>query len=63
MYSEALRIMDENTALYMINELKGEIHYCDDIISQKNDVISQKAAEIQRLREKLAQHENADNLE
>lgn len=55
MYSETLRIMDDNTILYMVDEFKSEILYCDEIISQKD-------AEIQRLREELAQHKNTDDL-
>ena len=50
MYSEALRIMDENTVSYMIDELKAQIikqkEESDAVISQKNAVISRKDAVI-----------------
>lgn len=46
MYSEALRIMDENTVSYMIDELKAQIikqkEESDAVISQKDAMISQK---------------------
>ena len=66
MYSEALKIMEQNTVLYMVDELKNklkneiklrddEISQRDAVISQKDYVISKQDAEIQRLREELAQ--------
>ena len=50
MYSEALRIMDQNTVKYMIDELKAEL-------SQKDSELSQKDSEIERLRSQLAVYE------
>lgn len=50
MFSEALRIMDQNTVKYMIDELKTKI-------SQQESVISQKDSEIEKLRAQLAAYE------
>lgn len=63
MYSEALRIMDENTVKYMIDELKAAISQKDAalfqkdaVLSQKDAEISQKEEEIERLRQQLAKY-------
>lgn len=52
MYSEALRIMDENTVKYMIDELK-------EALSLKDYEISKKDSEIEMLRAKLAKYEDS----
>ena len=50
MFSEALRILDDNTAQYMVDEMKKEIQEKDELIdalmNEKNMVISKKDAEI-----------------
>ena len=59
MYSDALLIMDRNTERYMVDELKAQLARQK---AENDAVISQKDAEIQRLREQLAQRENTDDL-
>lgn len=67
MYSEALRIMDENTVHYMIDELKAklsrkdsELSRKDSELSQKDSELSQKDSEIERLRMQLAKYEKQE---
>lgn len=64
MYSEALRVMDQNTVEYMIDELKAEISAQKDVLAQKDSVLlaqknalSQKDSEIEQLRTLLAMYE------
>lgn len=64
MYSEALRVMDQNTIEYMIDELKAEISAQKDVLAQKDSVLlaqknalSQKDSEIEQLRTLLAMYE------
>lgn len=59
MYSEALRIMDENTVFYMVDELKAQLAKQK---AEKDAMISQKDAEIQHLREELAQRGKTDDI-
>lgn len=59
MYSEALRIMDENTVFYMVDELKAQLAKQK---AEKDAVISQKDAEIQHLREELARRGKTDDI-
>lgn len=73
MYSEALRIMDENTVKYMIDELKealslkdyeiskrdSKISKMDSKISKMDSEISKKDSEIEMLRAKLAKYEDS----
>ena len=47
MYSEALQILDRNTTLLMIDEMKQELE-------QKDQTIEQQTKEIEHLREELA---------
>lgn len=56
MYSEALRIMDQNTVNYMIDELKAEL-------SAQKAAVLQKDSEIERLRTQLAKYEARANKE
>ncbi len=56
MYSEALRIMDQNTVNYMIDELKAEL-------SAQKAAVLQKDSEIERLRTQLAKYEAHTNRE
>lgn len=53
MYSEALAIMDKNTELYMIDRMKKEI-------KRKDTALAKKDAEIERLRNLLAQYEGKE---
>lgn len=71
MFSEALRILDQNTVEYMIDELKAEISAQKNALlqkeselsaqkyalSQKESALSQKDSEIERLRSQLAMYE------
>lgn len=63
MYSDALRIMDENTVKYMVDEMRTEISRQKDALSQKDakiseqkDALSQKDSEIERLQAELAKY-------
>ena len=58
MYSEALRIMDQNTVNYMIDELKAELSAQKAAYSAE---LSQKDSEIEKLRTQLAQYEAQDH--
>lgn len=57
MYSEALRVMDQNTVEYMIDELKAQISAQKDVLAQKDSALSQKDSEIEHLRTLLAMYE------
>lgn len=71
MFSEALRIMDQNTVKYMIDELKAELSQKDSEISAQKAALSQKDtqlsvqksillqkdSEIERLRSQLTVYE------
>ena len=39
MFSEALRILDDNTAQYMVDEMKKELQEKDELIAEKDKVI------------------------
>ena len=68
MFSEALRMLDENTVHYMIDELQKErdkavaalsekdaaLSEKDSVISEKNAALSKKDAEIVALKAKLS---------
>ena len=67
MYSDALRIMDQNMVKYIIDELKTALSQKDSELSQKNSALSQKDSElsqkdseIERLRTQLAKYEAQD---
>ena len=55
MFSEALRILDENTVKYMIEELQKEIEEQRKKADEKNRLLDQQAAEIKELRLQLKQ--------
>ena len=55
MFSEALRILDENTVKYMIEELQKELE-------EKTSVIGEKEAEIAELKRQLRNYEKADQV-
>ena len=71
MYSDALRILDQNTAHYMIEELQAKLSKKDTVIShmgaelskkdselsKKDSELSAERAENEELRRKLAQYE------
>jgi len=75
MYSEALRIMDENTVKYMVDEMRAEMDRMNtaisardaEIASQQTEISSQKAeisnqkTEIEELRARLAQYQKEGN--
>ena len=44
MFSEALRILDDNTAQYMVDEMKKEIQEKDELIAEKDIAIAEKDA-------------------
>ena len=44
MFSEALRILDDNTAQYMVDEMKKEIQEKDELIVEKDIAIAEKDA-------------------
>lgn len=49
MYSEALRIMDENTVKFMIDELKSTISQQDVALAEKDSTISEMGATISEM--------------
>lgn len=53
MFSDALRILDENTVNYMIEEFKAEIAGLKCELKVKGDVIEEKDNEIIRLRRQI----------
>ena len=53
MFSEALRILDENTAKFMIEELQKRVEEKDAVINEKDIAIEEKNAEIETLRKRL----------
>ena len=57
MYSDALRIMDQNMVKYMIDELKAELSVQKTALLQKDSEIFQKDSEIENLRTQLAKYE------
>ena len=69
MYSEALRIMDQNMVKYMIDELKDALLQKESELSaqkatllQKDFEIAQKDSEIERLRTQLAKYEAQNEI-
>ena len=54
MFSEALRILDDNTAQYMVDEMKKEIQEKDALIAEKDMAL----AEIETLKAMLAEKTN-----
>ena len=63
MFSEALRIMDENTALYMIDEMKNEISEQNEMISEQNETISEQNETISEQNEKIDSLENENKAQ
>ena len=61
MFSEALRILDDNTAQYMVDEMKKEIQEKDELIdsimNEKNMAIAEKDAAINEKNKALAEIE------
>ena len=62
MFSEALRILDQNTVKYMIEELQKEVEEKDTLIAaaakEKEDAIKEKDTEIAILRKQLEHYRN-----
>ena len=54
MFSEALKILDQNTVTYMIEELEKELEVKAASIEEKNAQLKEKNAEIAELRRQLA---------
>ena len=50
MFSAALKILDENTVRYMIDEMEQEIEDQKTLLHEKDNVILQNTNEIQRLK-------------
>ena len=55
MFSEALRILDENTVKYMMEELQKKVEEQDAVINKQDAVINKKDAEIEELKRQLKQ--------
>lgn len=49
MFSEALRILDENTAKYMIEELQKKVEEKDALLDRKDAVIHEQGFAIDRI--------------
>ncbi len=60
MFSEALKILDQNTVKYMIEELQKKVEERDTALeilaTEKNAVIERQKAEIEALKKQLAEH-------
>lgn len=50
MFSDALRILDQNTVKYMIDELKAELSQKDSELSKKDTLIASLLSEIEQLK-------------
>lgn len=50
MFSDALKMLDENTVRYMIDEMEQEIEDQKTLLYEKDNVILQNTTEIQRLK-------------
>ena len=50
MFSDALKILDENTVRYMIDEMEQEIEDQKTLLHEKDNVILQNTTETQRLK-------------
>ena len=61
MFSEALRILDDNTAQYMVDEMKKEIQEKDELIdalmNEKNATINAKDMVISKKNAEIAKNE------
>lgn len=64
MYSDALRILDQNTVKYMIDELKGQVAELarqkaesDAALAKQDAELAKQIAENQQLRQQLAKYE------
>lgn len=55
MFSEALRMLDQNTLKYVVDELKKELDDKNVIINEKNITINEKDIEIAALKKRLAE--------
>ena len=62
MFSEALRIMDENTVKLMIEQQKEEIKEKDEIIQQKDAELASVIEENARQKEELEKYRKMLNL-
>ena len=48
MFSDALRIMDQNAIEYMVDELKAEMARLDSELSRKESELSKKVSELSK---------------
>ena len=62
MFSEALRIMDENTVKLMIEQQKEEIKAQNELIQQKEAELRDKEAEIIKHKEEIEKYRKMLNL-
>lgn len=60
MFSEALRILDENTVKYMIEELQKELEEKTSVIGERDAALKEQEAEIAELKQRLRNYENVD---
>lgn len=58
MYSDALRILDQGTVKYMIDELRAEITKMGAELSKKDSVIFEKDSELSEKDSKLSQKDS-----
>jgi uncharacterized coiled-coil protein SlyX len=57
MFSKELKKLDDNTVRYMMDEMQNTIDEQADTINNLSDQIADKDAEIEKLKEQLAQKE------
>ena len=58
MFSDALKILDDNTVQYMIDEMQNTINYQKAQLSDKDSLINDQAAEIAALKNNLHYNKN-----
>ena len=59
-FSDALREMDRNTEIYMIEQLAKEVQEKDHALAEKDNVIAEQAKLIEQLKKQLAETRSTD---
>lgn len=59
MFSDALRILDQNTAMYMVDEMKKQIEEDRQVIAEKDEALAKKDEALAEKDEALAENQKA----
>ncbi len=59
-FSDALREMDRNTEVYMVEQLAKEVQEKDHALAEKDNVIAEKDKLIRHLQKQLAETRTTD---